>query len=602
MEKDKLKVIPDAPGVYFMKNAEGKTIYIGKAKSLKKRVSSYFIKTKKDMKTEKLVSLIENVETIVTKSEVEALILEAELIKKHKPHYNIDLKDNKSFPFIKITDEQFPRVFKTRNAGKKGRYFGPFVNAGQLNSIVRMLERIFPLRTCNKKLPLAKQGTNKCLNYHIGKCLAPCDGLINEEGYAAMVEEVAMLLEGKTEELSVSMQQQMKAAAAELNFEKAKELRDRIEMLKNISVEQSVYSGAGENRDALGVYSEGGVQSAVVLNIRNGKLIGKRGFTFKSEAPLGETLNELMKQYYHGAKLEIDSVSIPMPVEDRDIMQQWLSGIAGREINIDCVKLEDDGIMRIAKENAKLIHVENTAKEAKSSGAQRLAELFKIKQTPLSVEGFDIAHLDGKYMKASMVRFENGLPRNSEYRTFNIKSVDYIDDPKAIAEAVFRRYSRMKEEGQELPSLILIDGGKTQLNAATDALKRAGIKKQKIVSLAKRNEELFLPNMKLPLILDRSDDGLRLLQRVRDEAHRFVNSSHGRARKKGLLSGITDVKGVGEASRKRLVSYFGSIEKVKEAGELKIAEVPGISRKQAKAVSEYFAKKKDELSGKTGDD
>ncbi len=493
--KEKLRLLPEKPGVYFMKDKNNKVIYVGKAKSLKKRVSSYFNKGAKDFKTEIMVSHICDMDYIATENEVEAIILEAELIQKRQPHYNILLKDQKSFPFIAITNEMFPRVLKVRNIAKHNKldkrykyHFGPFIDVGKGNTLLRFIERTIALRNCKLVFPLKKDKI-PCLNYHIKKCKAPCASKITEGEYEEMVNEARLLLEGNVDDLIKMLEIKMKEHAKKLEFEIAKKIREDIEALNFINVKQNVSTIGEGNKDIIGIYGEYGNYCIVVLLSRNGKLIDRQSFYIEAIGDVSDILRSFIMQYYEKIDEHVHDIIIGVDIEDIESINKWF-----KSRSTDAFLLEKDernfGLLRIANENARLSFEEYTVTKKIPEGIIRLKELFNFNKPPMVIESFDIAHLSGKYTMAGMVRFVNGKTDNKNYRLFNIKSHNNIDDFASIEEAVYRRYKRLHDEKKQLPDLILIDGGRGQLNAAVKALKDIGISGQKIVALAKRFELL----------------------------------------------------------------------------------------------------------------
>ncbi len=598
--KEKLKSIPDSPGVYFMKDKKDIVIYIGKAKSLKKRVSSYFNKGSKDFKTEIMVSHICDIDYIATENEVEAIILEADLIQKRQPHYNITLKDQKSFPFIAITNEMYPRVLKVRNLVKKNKvdkrfqnYYGPFIDVGKGNTILRFIEYTIPLRVCKLVFPL-KKNKRPCLNYHIGKCKAPCLGKISEAEYEKLIDKTRMLLEGNVDELVISLTAKMKEYASKLEFEKAKQIREEIEALNFINVKQSVSVIEEGNKDIIGVYGESGNYSIVILLSRNGRLVDRQSFYIEAVGELSDILRSFIMQYYDLENDIASDIIVGHNIEDIDNINKWFQN--KRSDILLSIKDENDsgfGLLRIANENARLSYEEHNVSKKIPEGIIRLQELFKFDNPPKIIESFDIAHLQGKYTMAGMVRFTNGMPDNKNYRLFNIKTVDNIDDVASIKEAVGRRYKRLLEEKKQMPNLILIDGGRGQLNGALEALKELEIKGQKIVALAKKFEEIYLPNMQRPLQLADNDAGRLFLQKVRDETHRFVNTSHGNKRNREMFkSELEGIGGIGKKTIERLYSVFIGIDDIKKASKQELSSIAGISEKVSLSIYNYFNENK----------
>ena len=603
---EKLKVIPDKSGVYFMKDSKETIIYIGKAKSLKKRVSSYFNNSNKDAKTTALVEHIRDIDYILTENEVEALILEAEMIRKHKPHYNILLKDQKSFPFIAVTNEHFPRVIKARNvidkenAKKYKKYYGPYVAAEKADNIVKFVVENFKLRRCKYDFPL-KKPIRPCLYYHIGKCTAPCADLIDEKDYDKTIDDAVMVLEGNVDELSARLRQEMFQHAEKLEFEAAKDLRDKIDLLKYITVEQSIYIPESDDIDIIGTYGENGNYIIVILSVKGGKLADRKTFSMhspnndeyyaeKGVSKYAEILSAFFTQYYTHANLIPASISVDFAIMDIDIIKDYLKQISGREVDIKFDKSRK-GLIAIANENAKHIFKEKALIREVPLGITRLQEIFKLKKAPSIIESFDIAHIQGSYTMAGMVRFVNGVSDNKNYRIFNMKTVTGIDDFASIKEAVYRRYKRLRDENLTFPDLILIDGGKGQLNSAIEALKELDIKGQPIMALAKKFEEIYLPNRNEPVRLSDNEPARLFLQKVRDETHRWVNTSHGKKRSREMVkSELEGIEGLGKKGIEKLYAHFINIDNIKNASFESIRNIPGISYKVANNIYDHFHK------------
>lgn len=610
--KEKLKYIPEKPGVYFMKDDKGNIIYIGKAKSLLRRVYSYFSKSNKDAKTTALVEHIADFDYILTENEVEALILEAEMIRKHQPHYNILLKDQKSFPFVVITNEHFPRVMKARNvanrdnSNKYKNYYGPYVEADRADNIVKFIADNFKLRRCKYDFPL-KRPIRPCLYYHIGKCAAPCADLIKEEDYDKTIEEASMILDGGVNKLVSNLKKEMSSYAKRLEFEKAKEIRDKIDIINSINVKQSIYIQENEDMDILGIYGERGSYIIVVLSVKDGKLADRKDFSMKDSSDsyikengdlkkfrgldrYSDIVSAFFTQYYIYGNLIPKIILTEVKVNDINNIKSYLKKISGKTVKIKFDKTKK-GLINIANNNAKHLFKERTLAKEIPLGIDRLKEIFKLSKTPNIIESFDIAHSHGTYTMAGMVRFVNGASDNKNYKLFNIKTVKGIDDFASIKEAVYRRYKRLKEENQKFPDLILIDGGRGQLNSAIEALKELDIKKQPIMALAKKFEEIYLPNREEPVLLNDSEPARLFLQKVRDETHRFVNTNHGKKRSKEMIkSELENIAGIGRSGIERLYERFASIENIKKASLESIREIPGISYKVANNIYEYFHK------------
>ena len=603
---EKLKYIPDKSGVYFMKDEKNNIIYIGKAKSLKKRVNSYFTKSNKDVKTTALVEHIADFDYIITENEVEALIFEAEMIRKHKPHYNILLKDQKSFPFVAITNERFPRIIKARNvinkenANKFRNYYGPYVESEKVNNIVKFMTDNFKFRRCKLDFPL-KRPIRPCLYYHIGKCAAPCANLITEEDYDKTVEEASMILDGGIDKLVSNLKKEMESYAKKLEFEKAKDIRDKIDTLKSINVEQNIYIQESEDMDILGIYGEKGNYIIVILSVKDGRLADRKDFSLKDSSNLSSLNNDnnsiysdivsaFFSQYYIYANLIPNTILTEVKINDITVIKDYLKKISGKAVKIKFDETKK-GLINIANNNAKHLFEEKILVKEIPLGINRLKEIFKLSKTPNIIESFDIAHIQGAYTMAGMVRFVNGISDNKNYRLFNIKTVEGIDDFASIKEAVYRRYKRLKEEKLKFPDLILIDGGRGQLNSAIEALKELEIKGQPIMALAKKFEEIYLPNREEPVLLEDNEPARLFLQKVRDETHRFVNTSHGKKRSREMIkSELESISGLGRSGIEKLYSHFINIENIRNASLESIRNIPGISYKVANNIYEHFNK------------
>ena len=525
------------------------------------------------------------------------------MIRKHKPHYNILLKDQKSFPFIAITNEHFPRVIKARNvidkdnAKKYKKYYGPYVAAERAENIVKFIIDNFKLRRCKYDFPL-KRKIRPCLYYHIGKCTAPCADLIDEKEYDKDIDNAIMLLEGNVDELVAKMKQDMFVFAEKLEFERAKDLRDKIDLLKSITVEQSIYVPESDDIDIIGAYGENGDYTIVVLSVKGGKLVDRKTFSmqdknideYSNKSRYSEVISAFITQYYTHNNLIPASISTDFVIKDFDIVKDYLKEISGRDVEI---KLDNTkkGLISIANENARHLFKERALIREVPIGLTRLQEIFKLKKAPSIIESFDIAHIQGSYTMAGMVRFVNGVSDNKNYRIFNMKTVTGIDDFASIKEAVYRRYKRLKEENSTFPDLILIDGGRGQLNSAIEALRELDIKNQPIMALAKKFEEIYLPNRETPVQLNDNEPARLFLQKVRDETHRWVNTSHGRKRSREMVkSELEKIEGLGKKGIEKLYSHFINIDNIKNASLDNIANIPGISYKVANNIYNYFHK------------
>ena len=542
-----LEYAPQSPGVYIMRNA-GKIIYIGKAKNLFRRVSSYFTGNK-DVKTTHLVNKIEDIEYIMTKTEYEALILENNLIKKHRPKYNIDLKDGKTFPVIKITGEEFPSVFKTRYIVDDGSsYFGPYPSGEVLEKYLELVKKRFPLRKCKG---LLKPRKTPCLYYHIGACLAPCCGKADKKEYAGYIRKVKTLLAGNTKTLVLELTKQMHEYARNREYEKAAEVRDFINAATDLVTEQKVQDFDLESRDYIASETDGLYTTFVVLQMRGGKLAGKS--VYISELPdIEESVTQFFIQYYSAFKnTSMGMASLPSEVftnilPETEHLDQYFADQGMPGISIHTPENDHDAAMvRMASENCRMeLYKKNRALSLKEA-LEDLKKILRLPEVPRRIEGFDISHTAGTHTVASMVSFFNGKPDKSQYRTFHIKTLENgeIDDYRSMREVIARRYTRVQNDQLPEPDLILVDGGKGQLNVAVHILKALDMSHIPVAGLAEKNEEIFIPGRKDAIVLPRTSDALKILQNVRDEAHRFAN----RFNKQLLKKDITDVKIAAEA-------------------------------------------------------
>jgi excinuclease ABC subunit C len=594
-----IKNLPSLPGVYQFLNKNGKVIYVGKALNLKNRVRSYFQKNITSAKTLALVNKIDGLNILVTDSELEALILENNLIKELKPRYNVNLKDDKSFPFIKVTNELFPRIFPTRRIINDGaKYFGPYTDVKSMRSSLRMINQIFKIRSCKLDLTeknIAAKKFKVCLDYHIKKCDGPCENLISSKEYHEMVDEVVKLLKGRTDDLIKDLKKKMDESVSRLEFEKAAELRDKLNQLDSLSSKQKIVSDDFEDRDIFAVAFEGKDSSCAVFNIRNGKLIGKKQLKLSIEE--GEDLEEIYSaaiKFYYNDYVEIpDEIVMEAEPIDSKALSDWLGIKSSKKVKILIPKRGDlKALVKMCKENASLQLKEIQLQKMKNLGnaPYSLAALqrdLRLKILPRKIECFDISNLQGTDSVASMVVFEDGKPKKSLYRKFIIKTVQGPDDFSSMQEVIGRRYSKLKEENQALPDLIMVDGGKGQLSSAIEILDDLGFKNYNIIGLAKRLEEVFLPNNSEPESIPKTSSGLKLLQQVRDEAHRFAITFHRHRRSKRIINTeLTEISGIGEIIAKRLLEKFGSIEGIKKSPLNELEKVVG--KKKAESLISYF--------------
>lgn len=548
--KESLKLLPSLPGCYLYYNSDNEIIYVGKAKILKRRVKSYFNRNHDSVKVNVLVSQIDHLEYIITNTEVEALILESHLIKKHKPKYNILLKDDKKYPYFLITDEDFPRIsiVRKRNINQeKGRYYGPYTDIRAMHSTLDFLKKIFPLKQC--KTPKFK--TRPCLYYHIGKCLAPCQNLVTSEEYKAIVHQAELFLSGKQAELMKQLMEQIQKYSAAEQFEKAARLRDSyFDLQKTLEKQKVVYENTKLNEDVISLQHEEGILAIVIMMIREGRLIDKKDFTYEvEEEDKTEFFATFFKEYYNTLSLEFPDRIVSNELEevgDKALYEEWLNIISGKKVKISYGKsAQGKELQSLADKNAKVIL--DNAKLSKMSKIRDdfnnigsyLKEKLRLNNFPYRIECYDISHIQGTNTVASMVTFINGLSKKSEYKKFKIKSTEgKPDDFLSMKEVLTRRLSRLGEKGWDKPDLIIIDGGKGQLSSVMQIVKELGVSGIDFVSLAKRQEEVFLPNQSQSILLPRESSALFLIQRIRDEAHRFAITYHRKLRSKSSISNV----------------------------------------------------------------
>lgn len=540
--QETIKLVPEQPGCYLYYDKDGEIIYVGKAKNLKRRVYSYFHKQHDSVKTTVLVSQIEKLEYIITDSEVEALILESHLIKQHKPRYNILLKDDKKYPYFLITDEDFPRIQVVRKKNlnpDKGRFYGPYTDVGAMYATLEFLKKLFPLKQC--KTP--KFSNRPCLYYHIGKCLAPCQGKVTPEEYQKLIHQVELFLSGKQTELLKQIQAQMQKYAEEEQFEKAAKMRDSyLDLQKTLERQKVVYENTKLNEDIIAVLYEDGILAIVIMMIREGRLIDKKDFFyFVDNIDKKEYFETFFRDYYSNLKLEFPDRIILEEIEDKELYQDWLKILSGKKVSINYGRGKYRELLDLALknasnllENARLKKMAQIRDDFNEVGSY-LAEKLHLTNFPNRIECYDISHIQGTNTVASMVVFQNGLPKKTAYRKFKVKSTEgKPDDFQSMKEVLSRRLARLGEPKWEKPDLIIIDGGKGQLSSVMQIVEELGIEGIDFVSLAKREEEVFLPHQSESIMLPRESNALYLIQRIRDEAHRFAITFHRELRSKAM--------------------------------------------------------------------
>ncbi len=603
MDKDlrsKINAIPTLPGIYQFLNKDKKIIYIGKAKNLRSRVQSYFRSKLDSPKTEVLVQKVVDFDIIATANEIEALVLENNLIKKHKPRYNINLKDDKSYPYIKVTKEPYPQIYPTRDVMQDGsKYFGPYTDVKSMKASLRMINKIFKIRSCTYFIDdevIRQKKIKVCLDYHIKKCDGPCEGLVSERDYGEMVNQVVKVLRGKSNLLIEELKEDMLQASKDLNFEKAGEIRDRIEQLKVYSEKQKIVTNDFEDKDIFSVAVEAKDVACTILNIRNGRLVGKR--QLKLNAEIDEDLSKIYSaalNFYYAEYVEIPKNIIleQLPFDD-EILLAWLNSKAERKVKFVIPKIQSEAksLLHMCKQNAILQLKDIQLQKMKKDGnlpyvLSSLKRDLRLTSLPRKIECFDISNLQGTDTVASMVVFVDGKPKKSMYRKYIIKSVEGPDDFASMQEVIERRYTRLKEENEPLPDLIMVDGGKGQLSSAVEILNNLGFKKYQIIGLAKRLEEIFFPGISEAQTIPKTSSSLKLLQNLRDEAHRFAINFH-RKRRDGrtLQTELTEIKGIGQKIAEKLLQNFNSINEIRIATEEELAKVVGKSK--AKLIVDFY--------------
>lgn len=610
-----LKNLPDKPGVYLMKNRLGEVIYVGKAKILKNRVRQYFQNSKNH--SEKVKAMVKNIaefEYIITDSEMEALILECNLIKKYSPKYNILLKDDKYYPFIKITlKEDFPRIFVTRNYVNDGaKYFGPYTDSKSVYEVVELLKGIFPLRTCKLSIKEGKDPIRPCLNYHIGKCKAPCAGYISKNEYREMVHEIIDILNGKDKAMLYKLKEDMEKASEELNFEKAAVLRDKIRSIEVVLEKQKIVSNNFNNEDYINLYKDEKDTCVQIFFLRDGKIIGRENFTLENTADLsdGHIIYDFIKSFYSGTAFIPKVIYVPS-MEEEELVSDWLSLKSGVKVSIKVPQIgEKKKILELVKSNAKLTldgfkQKILEEKELERIAMEELADILGLENKIERIEAYDISNLMGMDSVGTMVVFERGKPKNSDYRRFKINTVEGPNDYDSMREVLYRRFLHGLKEIKKItereinftegkfsvfPDLILMDGGKGQINIALEVLKELNVNIP-VCGMVKddnhRTRGLIYNNEEL--IIKSNSQLMHLITRIQDEVHRFAITYHRSLRDKRTLHSILEnIPNIGEKRRRALLKKFGSVENIKKASLEELLDTPTISKKAAESIVEYF--------------
>jgi len=601
-----LKQLPANPGVYLMKDTEGNILYVGKAANLHHRVRSYFGAGQKlSPKTERMVARVGDLDFFVTNSEQEALILECNLIKRYRPRYNVRLKDDKAFPYLKINlNEDWPRVYVTRRLEENGgHYFGPFASAKSVRQTLKVLKGIFPFRSCSRTI--TGNDLRPCLDYHIHHCLGPCIGVVSQQEYAKVIKQVILFLEGKQKRVIQGLESQMEKAAEFLDFEKAALLRDQIQAIDRVIEGQKIAATVRGEQDVIAFASDKDQACVQVFLIRSGKLIGRESFVLQgtsSEEPK-QIMSSFIKQFYGSAPYIPPLLLLQHPVEDKTIIENWLRSKRGAKVHIQMPhRGNKKQLVKIVAENAEQGLQQLKIKQATPSDlTAALAEIERelhLPRLPSRIECYDISYIQGIAAVGSMVVFEQGKPKSSHYRRFRIKTVSGANDYAMLQEVLRRRFKRSNLESSNasspstwtaLPDLVLIDGGKGQLNAALSVMEETGAGVVPTASLAKENEEVFIPQQTEAISLPCSSPGLQLLQRLRDEAHRFALGYHQNIRKKETFTSVLDtIPGIGPNRKRALLKQFGSVQAIRKASTEELAATRGMRQSVAKKIKEYL--------------
>ena len=604
---EKLEYLPKSPGVYLFKDRTGRVIYVGKAKVLRNRVRSYFNKGEDGRyQYHRLVNAIADLEIIVTDSEIEALILESNLIKKNVPYYNVRLRDDKSYPYLKVTKGLFPRVFLTRKTPKDGsKYYGPYTDVKELRRFLRTFKGVLKIRHCNRTITpelIESKKYRPCLNYHIGRCAGACSGQISPDDYRRNVRHLINLIHGRDAELVTYLKTEMLEASRQQRFEEAAQWRDRLRQVENFG-RQSAVSGLESpllgDRDVIALACEDEDGCAALFQIRSGRIVGRSHFYLSSvfEKPPAEVLEAFLKDYYNRTESIPEEIFLPLEIDDTPVLTQWLTRRRGRRVRLEVPKIGDKArLVRLVTRNAELLladlKLQKSKREFIHHALKALQRDLRLPKPPRRIEAFDVSNIQGRDAVASMVCFKDAKPLKSEYRRFRIRTVEGADDFAMMGEAVERRYKRISAEKKPLPDLVLIDGGKGQLNRAVKILNELGLDKIPAIGLAKKLEEVFLPGYPEPQNIPKNSSGLKLLCHIRDEAHRFAIDYHRNLRKKRTLAGELDaIPGVGEVRKKALLRHFGSLKRLREADAQAISAVPGISEKLAGRIHDNLHSK-----------
>ena len=601
--KAELKKLPDSPGVYIMHDKADNIIYVGKAVNLKRRVSSYFQTRPRSPKIEKMISLIDHFEYIMVESEMEAFVLECNLIKENRPKYNTMLMDDKTYPFVKITlFEKYPKITLTRHHEKDGaKYYGPYTNVTALKEILKMFRKLYRYRTCNKKLD-GQSVERPCLYHQVGECMGPCSGKVDPEEYRKGIDEIAGFFEGDSSSVKKNLKEKMLKCSENMEFEQAAAYRDMLQNVEELSQTQRVTAGFEMNRDVIGIALKDYKAVVQIFFIRSGKMVGREHYLLEAESDdKKEVLTEFVKQFYGGTALIPKEILLSEEIEEKELVTGWLSDVAGRKVTLTTPqKGKKEKLVELAVSNAENLlnkDAEKLLREAeRTTGAiEELGELLCI-EAPVRIESYDISNTAGYESVGSMVVYENGKPKKSDYRRFKIKTVEGPDDYASMREVLSRRFMRAKDQYREkdsftkLPDLILMDGGRGQVNAALEITEKLGFNIM-ICGMVKddhhRTRGLYFENEELPI--DTGSECFKLITRIQDETHRFAIEYHKSLRSKGQVRSILDdIEGIGATRRRSLITHFETITAIKEADVDTLSKAPGMNIKAAQAVYDFF--------------
>jgi len=592
---DKLARLPDRPGVYLYRDAKAQVIYVGKAASLKSRVRSYFQESRApDPKTDALVRQIADLEYIVTDNELEAMMLEANLVRKHRPRYNIILRDDKHYPFLRLTtDEAFPRLLVARRVRNDGStYFGPFYPATAMRETLRLTRQLFPLRTCS--ITIDGRLERPCIQYAIHRCNAPCTGWETQEGYGQTVRDVKRFLEGKDDDLARRLTDEMETAATEEKFERAAVLRDQIQSLNKVRERQKIISTEEVDQDVIGVVRQGSDACVELFFVRKGRLVGQEAFFFDKVSGWsdGEILSAFVRQFYGKAVVPAPELLLSEAIPEPELVTEWLSGLAGQRVMLSTPQRGSRReFVAMAEANA-AIALQNhllSRDDRQQYVLEELRRALSLPGAPNRIEGYDISNIQGTEQVGSMVVWENGDLKKDDYKRFRIRTVAGADDFASLREVLTRRFAKALEQGSVLPDLVLIDGGRGQLNVGLSVLQELGLDWLPVIGLAKQQEEVYVGESPQPLALDPTSPALHTLQRIRDEAHRFAITYHKKLRDRRTIQSVLDaIPGIGPTIRTSLLKTLGSARRVREASVAELAAVPKVTPKLAQRIHDHF--------------